>query len=100
MDDKDYRINPISKILTSNHHGAEISVIWLVERSAIKLLILICYYGKTNEAQRNFNANTTFVALFEIRFRSLFFDGKEDHGVKLRQYLEIVYNRFVQERCF
>ena len=23
-----------------NHHGAEISVIWLVERSAIKLLIL------------------------------------------------------------
>ena len=25
---------------TSNHHGAEISVIWLIERSAIKLLIL------------------------------------------------------------
>ena len=26
-----------------NHHGAEISVISLVERNAIKLLILICY---------------------------------------------------------
>ena len=26
-----------------NHHGAEISVTWLVERSAIKLLILIRY---------------------------------------------------------
>ena len=26
-----------------NHHGAEISVIWLAERSAIKLLILIRY---------------------------------------------------------
>ena len=32
-----------SYILTDNHHGAEISVIWLVERSAIKLLILIGY---------------------------------------------------------
>ena len=30
-----------------NHHGAEISVIWLVEQSAIKLLILIRYQGKT-----------------------------------------------------
>ena len=27
----------------SNYHGAEISVIWLVERSAIKLLILLRY---------------------------------------------------------
>ena len=26
-----------------NHHGAEISVIWLVEQSAIKLLIFIRY---------------------------------------------------------
>ena len=30
-------------ILLINHHGAEISVIPLVERSAIKLLILIRY---------------------------------------------------------
>ena len=30
-----------------NHHDAEISVIWLVEQSAIKLLILIRYQGKT-----------------------------------------------------
>ena len=30
-----------------NHHSAEISVIWLVEQSAIKLLILIRYQGKT-----------------------------------------------------
>ena len=28
--------------------------------------------GKKFEVQRNFNANTTLVALFEIRFRSLF----------------------------
>ena len=25
---------------------------------------------------------------------------KEDSAVKLRQYLDIFYNRFVQERCF
>ena len=30
-------------LIDFNHHGAEISVIGLVERSAIKLLILICY---------------------------------------------------------
>ena len=30
-------------IIFLNHHGAEISVIWLVEQSAIKLLILIRY---------------------------------------------------------
>ena len=29
--------------LSCNHQGAEISVIWLVEQSAIKLLILIRY---------------------------------------------------------
>ena len=39
--------------ISSNHHGAEISV---VERSAIKLLILMCYWGKINfDVQRNFN---------------------------------------------
>ena len=60
---------------SSNHHGVEISVIWLVQTGAIKLLILIRYYGKTNfEVQRRFNTNTTLVALFKIRFRSLFFD--------------------------
>ena len=58
-----------------NHHGSEISVIWLVEWTAIKLSILICYYGKTNfEVQINFNAKTTLTALFEIHFRFLFFD--------------------------
>ena len=72
-------------ITSANHHGAEISVIWLVERSAIKLLILMCYLGKTNfEVQRNFNANTTLVRLSEIHFRSLFFDVK-----KRRQCSEI-----------
>ena len=69
-----------------NHHGAEISVIWLVERSAIKLLILIRYYGKTNfEVQRNFKDNTAVVALFEIRFRSLFFDvGKRRQSSEVK----------------
>ena len=62
-------------VFAFNRHGAEISVIWLVERSAMKLLILIPYHGKTNfEVQKKFNANTTLVALFEIRFRSLFLD--------------------------
>ena len=43
-------------VSTNNHHGAEISVILLVERSAIKLLILMRYQGKTNfEVQRHFN---------------------------------------------
>ena len=37
----------------NNHHGAEILVIWLVERIAIKLLILFHYKAKTNvEVQR------------------------------------------------
>ena len=39
------------------------------------MLILKGYYGKTNfEAQRNFDASTILVALFEICFRSVFFD--------------------------
>ena len=67
--------SPLSKY---DHPGAEISVTWLIERGAIKLLILICYYGKAKfEAQRNFNANTTLVAFFEIRFRSLYFDAEK-----------------------
>ena len=46
-----------------------------MKRSAIKLLILHVTKGKINfEVQRNFSVNTTLVALFEIRFRSLFFD--------------------------
>ena len=41
------------------------------------------------------------VALFEIRLKSLFFDvEKKDNTVKLRQYLEIFRNSFVEERCF
>ena len=69
-----------------SHHGVEISVIRLVKRSAIKLLVLIRYYGKTDfEVQRGFNANTTLVALFEIHFRSLFFDVE-----KRRQCSEVI----------
>ena len=46
----------LPETLTNNHHRAEISVILLVERSAIKLLILMRYQGKTNfEVQRHFN---------------------------------------------
>ena len=33
----------ITYVFPHNDHGAEISVIWLVERSVSKLLILICY---------------------------------------------------------
>ena len=41
--------------------------------------------GKTNfEVQRNFSANTALVVLFEIRFRSLFFEVE-----KRRQYNEV-----------
>ena len=66
------------------------------------MLILVHYYGKTNfEVQRNFNANTTLVALFEIRFRSLFFDvDKRRQCSEVTEYFEIFYYRFVQERCF
>ena len=57
-----------------NHQGAEISVIGLVERSVIKVLILIRYQGKTNfEVQINCNASTTLLAFFEICSRSVFF---------------------------
>ena len=35
--------NIFVKGYTPNHHGAEISVIWLVQRSPIKSLILIRY---------------------------------------------------------
>ena len=58
-----------------NHNGARITAIWLVERSAIKLLVLYVTRGKTNfEVQRKFNANTTLVTPLDIHFRSLFFE--------------------------
>ena len=60
-----------------NYHGTAISVIWLVERSAIKLLISIRYYRKTNfEVLRNFNV-TLHWWQFSGRFRSLFFEAKK-----------------------
>ena len=34
---------PVTDQFTCNHHSAEISVIWLVEQSPIKLLILMRY---------------------------------------------------------
>ena len=60
-------------------------MIWLVKRSAIKLLILHITKGKINfEVQRNLSVNTTLVVFFEIDCRSLFFDvGKR------RQYSEV-----------
>ena len=54
------------------NHGAEISVIWLVERNAIKLLLLIPSYGKKLWGPDKFQCHLTLVALFKI-FRSLFF---------------------------
>ena len=60
-----------------NHQGAEISVVGLVERSVIKVLILIRYQGKANfEVQINCNASTTLLDFFEICFKSVFFDIK------------------------
>ena len=48
---------------------------FLVERSAVKLLISIRSCWKKNfEVQANFSSNTKLVALFENRFRSLLFD--------------------------
>ena len=83
-------------ICTSNHHGAESSVTWLVEQSAIKLLILIRYYGKTNfKVQRNFNV-TLYWQQFSRFVLGLFFltSKQKDNAVKLRQYLEILYKWF------
>ena len=60
----------------SNHHGAESSAILLVERSAVKLLILIKILIRKNKlcGPEKSQCFTTLVALFQIRFRSLFFD--------------------------
>ena len=64
------------------------------------MLISIRYWGKTNfEVQINFDANIKLVALSKIRFRFLLFDvEKRRHAVKLLQFFEIFYKRFVQER--
>ena len=49
----------------------------------------------------NFNGNTTLVVLFENRLGLCFLmSKKEGNAVKLRQYLEIFYDRFVQVRGF
>ena len=64
------------QVSTTNHYGAKISAIWLAEQSAVKFLILIRYWGKTNfEVQRS--ANTALVALSEICFRTVYFDVKK-----------------------
>ena len=43
---RDNKYAALHKNTAINHHGAEISVIWLVEQSPIKLLLLIHYLGK------------------------------------------------------
>ena len=54
-------------IFTCNHHGAEISVIWLVERIEIKFLILYNTGEKQNfEVQINFNANNTTLVVISF----------------------------------
>ena len=53
-----------------NHHGGKISVIWLAERSAINTFL-----GKNKLwGLAKFQFYIALVALFEIRFRCLFFD--------------------------
>ena len=63
-----------------NHDGAEISLIWFVERSAIKLLILCVAREKKTLRSKEI----LMIALFGIRFQSLFFGVK-----KRRQYSEV-----------
>ena len=65
----------VSAHYASNHHCAEISVIWLVD---------------------------TLAALFKIRFRSLFFDVEKRRQCSEVTAIpwEIFCNRFVKERCF
>ena len=68
-----------------NPHGAEISVIRLVERSAIKLLILyVTREEQTLRSREISNLIVTLLALIEIRFRSFFIDVE-----KRRQYSEV-----------
>ena len=70
--------NPTHSFRKINHHGAEISVIWLVEWNAIKLLILITLLGKNKLwGPEKFQCYTTLVAFLEIHFRSLFFDTEK-----------------------
>ena len=54
--------------------------------------------NKNFEVQRNFSANTTLVALFEVRFRSLFFDVEKIQCSKVSAIPRDI--TFVQERCF
>ena len=58
-----------NSIILCYHHGAEISVIWLVKRIAIKLLILIRYQGETNfEVQRYLNVTLVIDSTFRDSF--------------------------------
>ena len=47
------------------------------------------------------NRDISMVAIFQIRLRSFFLTSeKKDNAVRLRQYFEIFYKRFVQGGCF
>ena len=88
-------------ILGPNHHGLEISVIWLVKRSAMKLFILCV----TRDKQAFRSKEISNLTLFEIRFRPLFFltlkkKKKKDNTLKLRQYLRSFLAAFFKGNVF
>ena len=63
-----------------NDYGEEMSMIWLVERSAIWMLNFHVTTEKNFEVQLNFNDNTALVVLFEICFWSFFFEVKRSYS--------------------
>ena len=77
----------ISTAFDINHHGAEISVIWLVDRSAINLLILYVNREKQILTSREISVLTLHWQYFSksVLDHCFLTPEKEDNTVKLRQ---------------
>ena len=90
------------KISYCNHNGAEISVIWLVERRAIKLLILYVTREKQTLRSREISRLILHWQHFWRSVLGLCFlaSKKEDNTVKLIQYIEIFCGSFLQRDAF
>ena len=74
----------VTLIFSINHDGAEISVIWFIERSAIKLLILCVSREKQIWGSEKLHCQHFIdtAALFYIGFSYLFFDVKKGRQKK------------------
>ena len=82
---KEFSLQCIFSYLGPNNHGADISVIWLVKRRRISSELFMFLWKANLEVQININANTTMVARFKIRFKSLFFKKKKKKKKKKKR---------------